>query len=76
MVNNKFGFSSRAGNLQGLGSGGVGHGSRDFIRPITRRTSDTYGGCHSFGLYVNPRSFSINVFCYPLFHFCAETFRE
>ena len=45
-------------------SGGVGHGSRDFIRPITRCACDANGGRRSFGLYVNLCSFSINFFCY------------
>ena len=64
MINNKFGFRSTVVNLQGLGSGGVGHGSGDFIRLITRRACDTYGVRRSFGMYLNPRFFPITFFCY------------
>jgi len=43
--------------------GSVEHSSRDFIRPITRRVCDTNGCRRSFGLYVKPRSLSVNFFC-------------
>ena len=43
--------------------GGVGHSSRDFIRPITRRVCYTNGFRRLFGLYVKPRSLSVNFFC-------------